>query len=80
MAKMQARLGVPLYCGACASTMVQIKRADIGNIATAECRNPKCEMCGKLFLAPTVQLEEIIQVRLKPVQAAKDTKAAEASA
>jgi hypothetical protein len=80
MAKMQARLGVPLYCGACASTMVQIKRADIGNIATAECRNPNCDFVGKLFMAPTVQLEEIIQVRLKPVQAAKDTKAAEASA
>jgi hypothetical protein len=49
--QMTARLGgTPLYCGACASTLVQIKRSDMGGVATAECRNPKCEMVGKLFL------------------------------
>jgi hypothetical protein len=58
--QMTARLGgTPLYCGVCSSTLVQIKRTDCGGVATAECRNPKCEMCGKLFLAPTIQLEEV---------------------
>lgn len=60
MTTMNARLGgTPLYCGACSSTLVQIKRSDMGGVATAECRNPKFEMVGKLFLAPTIQLEEV---------------------
>jgi hypothetical protein len=58
MDSMRARLGTPLYC-ACGSTMVQIRRADLGGLATAECRNPKCELVGKLFAGPTVELQEI---------------------
>jgi hypothetical protein len=59
MATMHARIGgVPLYCQ-CGSVLIQARRSDFGNVPTAECRNPTCELVGKVFTAPVVQLEEL---------------------
>jgi hypothetical protein len=71
MATMHARIGgVPLYCQ-CGSTLIQARRSDFGNVPTAECRNPICELVGKVFTAPVVQLEEIIEVARRKMKKKK---------